>query len=64
VPRRLRRADATYSVEVSSDLTTWNSGPGYIVVVQDTDTELVVRDAVPQSGNVRRFIRLKVQATP
>lgn len=64
VPRRMRRADATYSVEVSNDLTTWNSGPGYIVVVQDNDTELVVRDAVPQSGNARRFIRLKVQATP
>lgn len=64
VPRRTRRTDTTYTVEVSSDLTNWNSGPGHIVVVQDTDTQLVVRDAIPQSNNVKRFIRLKVHAAP
>lgn len=64
IPRRTRRSDTTYTVEVSSDLQTWNSGPGHTVIVQDTDTQLVVRDAFPQSTNAKRFIRLKVQATP
>lgn len=62
VPRRLRRTDITYTVEVSSDLQTWNSGPGHTVVVQDTDTQLAVRDAVPSTSNSKRFIRLAVQA--
>ncbi len=64
IPRRTRRSDTTYTVEVSSDLQTWNSGPGHTIVVQDTDTQLIVRDAVPQSTNTKRFIRLSVQAVP
>ncbi|MGV3658897.1 MAG: M64 family metallopeptidase [Prosthecobacter sp.] len=64
VPRRLRRSDVNYVVEVSSDLATWNSGAGHTVVVQDTDTQLVVRDAVPTTAQAKRFIRLAVRATP
>lgn len=64
VPRRTRRTDTTYTVEVSSDLTNWNSGPGHTIVIQDTDTQLIVRDAIPQSSNAKRFMRLKVQAAP
>ncbi len=64
IPRRMRRTDATYTVQVSSDLSTWNSGAGHTVVVQDTDTQLVVRDAQPISVGGKRFIRLAVQAVP
>lgn len=64
VPRRMRRSDVNYVVQVSSDLSTWNSGPGHTVVVQDTDTQLEVRDAQPMSSQTRRFIRLGVQAVP
>lgn len=64
VPRRLRRNDASYTVEVSSDLVTWTSGAGHTVIVQDADNQLIVRDAVPQSSHVKRFIRLKVQTVP
>lgn len=64
IPRRMRRTDATYTVEVSSDLGTWNSGAGYTVVVQDTESQLVVRDAQPMSGAGKRFIRLAVQPVP
>ena len=49
-----------YLVEVSGDLTTWNSGPTHTVTVQDTETSLVVRDALPISGNSKRFIRLRI----
>ncbi|MBB5030828.1 M64 family metallopeptidase [Prosthecobacter vanneervenii] len=64
IPRRMRRTDATYTVEVSSDLTTWRSGAGYTVILQDTESQLVVRDAVPAGSSSPRFIRLAVQALP
>lgn len=64
IPRRLRRSDATYIVQVSNDLVTWNSGPGYTVILQDTETQLVVRDAVSSSSSTKRFMRLAVQAAP
>ncbi|MDZ4404093.1 M64 family metallopeptidase [Prosthecobacter sp.] len=62
--RRMRRSDATYTVQVSNDLITWNSGAGHTVIVEDSDTQLVVRDAVSFSGSAQRFIRLAVQAVP
>ncbi len=62
VPRRNKRTDVNYLVEVSGDLATWNSGSPYTVVMQDTDTSLTVRDATPMTGTTKRFIRLKVQA--
>jgi hypothetical protein len=64
IPRRLRRSDSTYTVQVSSDLITWSSGAGHTVVVEDSDTQLVVRDATPSGGSTQRFIRLAVQAVP
>ena len=64
VPRRMRRSDVIYTVEVSSDLANWMSGPGHTVIVQDDETQLVVRDATPLSDGGQRFIRLAVQPTP
>lgn len=61
VPRRNKRTDVDYIVEVSSDLGTWNSGPGHTVIMQDDETTLVVRDAIALSAAPRRFIRLKVR---
>jgi hypothetical protein len=64
VPRRMRRSDTTYTVEVSSDLITWSSGTGQTLVLQDTEEQLVVRDVQPMSSATRRFIRLAVRAVP
>jgi len=64
IPRRMRRGDVTYTVQVSNDLVTWNSGPSYTVTLQDTETQFVVRDAVPYSSSAKRFYRLAVQAAP
>ncbi len=61
VPRRMRRSDVTYTVQVSGDLSQWMSGPGHTVIVQDDETQLVVRDATPLSDGGQRFIRLAVQ---
>jgi hypothetical protein len=64
IPRRLRRTDVAYDVQVSSDLITWNSGPGHTQVVQDTETLLVARDAIPFDVSKKRFIRLAVRTLP
>lgn len=61
VPRRMRRSDVTYTVQVSGDLSQWMSGPGHTVIMQDDETQLVVRDATPLSDGGQRFIRLAVQ---
>ena len=59
-----RRSDhpALLTVEVSSDLTTWNSGPTFTEVVSDTPAALVVRDLTPLgTGTPRRFMRLHAE---
>lgn len=61
VPRRNKRTDVDYIVEVCENLATWNSGPGHTVTLQDEESLLVVRDATPMTGAPRRFIRLKVR---
>lgn len=50
--------DVTYTIEVSSDLSTWTSAP--TVIEQNTSTSLRVRDSQPIYSNPRRFIRLRV----
>jgi IgA Peptidase M64 len=62
VPRRLRRTDVTYIVETTSDLITWNTGPGHTVTLVDSETQLTVRDAVAMAPSVRRFIRVRIAA--
>ncbi len=61
LPRRMRRSDVDYIVEVTGNLTSWNSGPGHTVTVQDDETILIVRDATPMSDSLERFIRFKVR---
>ena len=62
VPRRTKRGDISYEVQISDNLAGWNSGPGYTVTVEDRDDLLVVRDANPISAAPRRSMRLRVQA--
>jgi hypothetical protein len=67
--RLRRRFDFDCVVEVSSDLVTWNSGPGYTVEsgvapVDDLREQVTVRDALPIGAPVRRFIRLRGAVFP
>ena len=64
IPRRMKRTDVIYTVQVSSDLSDWRSGAGHTVVLEDSETRLVVRDALPISSGSQRFIRLAVQPVP
>jgi hypothetical protein len=50
--------DVLYSVEVSSDLTTWSTTD--VVILQNTATMLQVRDTQAMSAANRRFMRLRV----
>ena len=59
VPRRIDHP-ASLIVQVSSDLSQWNSGVTYTVVVEDSSTSLIVRDLTPfNPDSPRRFMRLK-----
>ena len=60
--------DLTYVVEVSGDLITWNSGPGYTqqVSVNSLDAtrqQIIQRDLIPITSAARRFIRVRI-STP
>ena len=48
-----------YSVEVSSDLLTWASSPAGIVTLNETPTQLVLRDNTPIQDATMRFIRVR-----
>jgi len=61
----LFNTDITCTVQVSGDLMTWNSGPGFTVLVSDVDhgdgTEAITaRDTIPMSSSTERFIRVHI----
>ena len=54
-------ADITYTVQVSGDLQTWNSGPSYAERMDDGSTDQAVyRDLTAIQDHPRRFFRLLV----
>jgi len=67
VPKNPSATNLTYTAETCSDLTTssWASVPGVdTVVVSETSTQMVVRDAQKIGASANRFIRLKVVSSP
>ena len=60
-------SDITYTVEVSSDLKTWNSGSGYTQIVSNvsgtTGRTVTVQDSLPTSTQ-KHFMRLRVTQIP
>jgi len=61
IPRRIDHP-AALTVEVSADLTNWQSGAAATAVVSDGPLALVVRDLTPSGpGAARRFMRLKAE---
>lgn len=57
--------DVTYTVQVSDDLVTWNSGPSYTALVSQSDNgdgtnQVIVRDVTPISSQQHHFMRLVV----
>lgn len=60
VPRRIDRT-ATILVQISSDLTIWNSGAGFTETVSNGYQALVVRASQPVSPSVpKQFMRVRV----
>lgn len=57
-------ANVIHTVQVSTNMVNWTSGAGSTVILQNTATNLKVRDAAPHGTFPRRFIRLMVQTTP
>jgi len=64
--RVLSASDITYTVEVSGDMRTWNSGAGHTAPVSVMNSpggatqSVVVQDLIPISNAQQRFIRLRV----
>jgi hypothetical protein len=58
IPKNPAATDVTFTVEASSDLTSWSSVG--LVIETNTSTQLTVRDNVPSSTGVRRFMRVKI----
>ncbi len=62
---RVAPTDVTYTVEVSSDMTTWSSGSGATTQISATAIDsatqrVVVRDNTLTSAATKRFIRVRV----
>ena len=64
VPHHMKRTEASYPVQASSRQGGWFLGAGHTLLVEDSETRLMVRGALPMSNGQRRFIRLAVQAAP
>jgi len=65
--RRKAPTDLTYTVEMSTDLKTWDSGPGYTTELSATGsgvTELARIRIEPSSGATRQFARVKITLAP
>ncbi|MGJ8642905.1 MAG: hypothetical protein ACSHX9_05815 [Luteolibacter sp.] len=60
IPRRADRP-ANLAVEVSDNLSQWDSGSGHTATVSSSNASLIVRDLTPISPTVpKRFIRINV----
>ena len=66
---RLKNAPGlTHTVEVSDNLTPWNSGSTYTTQVSVTSLDatreqITVRDKTPITGATRRMLRVRISAT-
>jgi hypothetical protein len=60
VLRNAWREDVQYLVHSSGTLSSWGSGSGYTVLVEDTLSRLRIRDALPVSQNPSRYLRFTV----
>lgn len=62
IPMNPDAEDVALTIEVSSDLVTWFSGPAHTTVVADTAESRLVRDNTPLSSSPRRFMRVRATA--
>ena len=64
--RNLSADDIIYSVEVSTDLVTWQSGDSFTTTIDerppgpDGTTLIMARSLVPLAGSPRQYLRLRV----
>ena len=58
IPKNPNATDVTISVEASSDMIFWTDTE--VIVIENTSTQLTVRDTVAVAPGVKRFLRVKV----
>jgi bacillolysin len=59
--RTIRRDDVHYGFETSSDLNEWAVADAQLIVVEDTVSNLIVRQRNSVSNGARTFMRLKLE---
>ena len=64
ITKNSQATNVIHTVQVSTNMVDWSSGAGSTVIVENTSTNLKVRDAAPHGTFSRRFIRLMVQTAP
>jgi len=62
ITKNSQATNVIFVPEISSTLApnSWNSGSGFLTILEDTSTRLKVRDNTPQSSRLRAFFRLRV----
>ncbi len=58
IPKNPAATDVTFIVDACGDLVNWSTAG--LIVETNSSTQLVVRDSVPVSGGVHRFMRVRV----
>ena len=58
IPKNPAASDVTFIVEASSDLLNWSSAG--LIIETNTSNQLIVRDSIPASNGVQRFMRVRV----
>jgi YD repeat-containing protein len=60
VPRNAAAANLLFDVQVSGSMSTWESGPDDVTILENSPARLKARDNIPISSSSKRFIRLAV----
>ncbi len=60
VMRRMKRVDVTYGFELSEDLRNWQPADEQLILVEDSDRQLIVRQSNPVGNAKQTYLRLSL----
>ena len=60
VNRRMKRDDVAYEFDLSENLRHWRSANDQLVVIEDSENQLMIRQSTPVDKAARTYLRLRV----